>query len=75
MGQNTAFEVAAELPLDVGRHRTAIPVAFAAKGKVGLEVLLHHPIEYCLGGTPLAVWDWNTSLWWFDGHAASLDGD
>ena len=30
MGQNAAFEVAAELPLDIGRHRATIPVSFAA---------------------------------------------
>ncbi len=72
MGQNAAFEVAAELALDVGRNRTAIPIAFAAQAKVGLEVLLYHPIEYCLGGTPRVVWGGDTSVWWFDGHVASL---
>jgi hypothetical protein len=33
MGQNAAFEVAAELPLDIGRHRATIPVSVAAKAK------------------------------------------
>jgi hypothetical protein len=75
MGQDTAVQVTAELPLDVGRHRTAIPVAFAAPAQIGLEVRLYHPIEYGLVRTPPAVWGWDTSLWWFDSHVASVDGD
>jgi hypothetical protein len=75
MGQNAAFEVAAELPLDVGRHRTAIPVAFAAPAQIGLEVRLYHPIEYGLVRTSPAIGGWDTSLRWFDGHVASLAGD
>ncbi len=43
MGQNAAFEAATELPLDVDRHLTAIPVAFAAQAQIGLEVRLYHP--------------------------------
>ena len=61
-GQDTAVQVTAKPPLDVGRHRSAIPVAFAAPAQIGLEVRLYHPIEYCLGGTPRAVWGWDTSL-------------
>ena len=75
MAKDSTLEVTAELPLDVGRHRTAIPVAFAAPAQIGLEVRLYHPIEYGLVRTPPAVWGWDTSLWWFDGHVASVDGD
>ena len=55
MGQNDTFEVAAELPLDIEWHRTAIPGAFSAKAQIGFEVLLCHSIKYCLGGMPWAV--------------------
>jgi len=75
MAKDSTLEVTAELPLDVGRHRTAIPVAFAAPAQIGLEVRLYHPIEYGLVRTPPAVWGWDTSLWWFDSHVASVDGD
>ena len=56
MGQNATFEVAAELPLDIEWHRTAIPGAFSEKAQIGFEVLLYHSIKYCLGGMPWAVW-------------------
>ena len=56
MGQNATFELAAELPLDIEWHRTAIPGAFSAKAKIGFEVLLYHSRKYCLGGMPWAVW-------------------
>ena len=57
MGQNATFEVAAELPLDIEWHRTAIPGAFSEKAQIGFEVLLYHSIKYCLGGMPWAVSD------------------
>ena len=50
------FEVAAELPLDIEWHRTAIPGAFSAKAHIGFDVLLYHSIKYCLGGVPWRVW-------------------
>ncbi len=50
------FQVAAELPLDIEWHRTAIPGAFSAKAQIGFEVLLYHSIKYCLGGMPWRVW-------------------
>ena len=37
--------IGAELPLDVGRHCTAIQVAFAAPVQIGLEERLYHPID------------------------------
>ncbi len=51
LGQDIAVQVTAELPLDVGRHRSAIPVAFAAPAQIGLEVRLYYPIEYGLVST------------------------
>ena len=51
MGQNATFEVAAELPLDIKWHRTAIPGAFSEKAQIGFEVLLYHSIKV------LSWWD------------------
>ena len=35
MGQNAAFGVAAELPLDKGRRRVGVPADFAAQAEAG----------------------------------------
>jgi hypothetical protein len=45
MAQDSTLEVTAELPLDVSRHRTAIPVALVTLAQIGLEVVSYHPIE------------------------------
>ena len=74
MAKDSTLEVTAELPLDVSRHRTAIPVALATLAQIGLEVVSYHPIEYGLVGTSSAVGGWDTSLRRFGGHIASLAG-
>ena len=45
MGEDTAFQVASEVPLDIGRDRLAVPVAFVRQQQIGLQVLLDDAVE------------------------------
>lgn len=51
-GEDGAFDVAAELPLDEARHRVCVEVSSAAQRQIGLQVLSDHPVEHALGGAP-----------------------
>jgi hypothetical protein len=45
IGEDAAFQVASEVPLDIGRHRMAIPIAFTRQHQVGLQVLLDDAVQ------------------------------
>jgi hypothetical protein len=42
MGQNSAFEELAKVPLHVARDRVGIGIRLPMRGKPALQVLLHH---------------------------------
>ena len=45
IGEDTAFQVASEVPLDIGRHRMSVPIAFTRQHQVGLQVLLDDAVQ------------------------------
>jgi len=51
-GEDAVFQVTAELPLHIRRHRPRVIVTVAALGEPGLEVFLDAAIE-----CPAAAWD------------------
>ena len=55
MGEDATFEIAAELALDVGRHRIAVDGPVAGEREPGLEVGLDGAIEQRALGPPPAV--------------------
>ena len=55
VSEDAALEIAAELALDVGRHRIAIDGPVAAEREPGLKVGLHGAIEQRALGPPPAV--------------------
>jgi hypothetical protein len=61
VGQNSTFEVAAELALHVGRHTLPVPIVPLRERKVGLQVLLDDLVEDGLLGMAAALWDRSAS--------------
>ena len=61
VSEDTAFQVASEVPLDIGRHRMAIPIAFARQHQVGLQVLLDDAVQDGLLRTATGVRSRSTS--------------
>jgi len=74
VGEDSAFQVPAEILLDVDRNRTIVP-SLARQTRVGLEVFLDYPIQGRLGRLPGAVGDSGTSQSWLDSHVACQAGE
>lgn len=55
MSQNSAFQIAAKLPLHVPRHALAIIVPLAGERQVGLHMVLHRAVQGCALGAAPAV--------------------
>jgi len=54
VGENTALQVATQLPFGMGRDALILPI-LVAQGKEGLEVALHRAVERRLGRAPSAI--------------------
>jgi hypothetical protein len=66
IGQNTALQVATQLPFGMGRDALVLPIV-VTEGEEGLEMVLHRAVERCIGGTAPAVGGGRASLR-VDGH-------
>jgi hypothetical protein len=55
VGQDSTFEVAAELALHVGRYALPVPIVPLRERKVGLQVLLDNLVQGGLFGTATAI--------------------
>jgi hypothetical protein len=65
--QRPAFEIAAKLALGIGWHGLPFPVVLTEHTE-SLEILLHHLVQWCLGGTSTGVEARSTVLGRFGGH-------
>jgi hypothetical protein len=54
VGENSALQVATQLPFGMGRDALLLPI-LVAQGKEGLEVALHRALEWRLGRAPSAI--------------------
>lgn len=61
IGEDTAFQVASEVPLDIGRHRMSVPIAFMRQHQVGLQMVLDDAVEDGLLRTATGVRNRSTS--------------
>jgi hypothetical protein len=62
LGKNAALKRLPKLPLNMCRHRAAIPVVFPCEGERGLPVLLNEPVERCVLRTATGIRNGSTSL-------------
>ena len=61
IGEDAAFEVASEIPLDIKWYRVPVPIAFTRQHQVGLQVLLDDAIQDGLLGMATGVRSRSTS--------------
>ena len=62
ISEDAAFQVASEVPLGIGQHRMAIPIAFTRQHQVGLQVLLDDAVQDGLLRMATGVRSRSTSL-------------
>jgi len=61
ISEDAAFQVASEVPLDIGRHRMSVPIAFTRQHQVGLQVVLDDAVQNGLLRTATGVRGLSTS--------------